>query len=151
MRNAFVNIHPILRGSSSRVAVNPGTLILMRLRHVPGRSPSLPLSHPSTSVLHVESRGVRRSLQREVHTEPRALYNTEASTHSLVFPLRVCHSFSLSLSFSLPLSMRTDRYMYHAGTYILWHGIPGSLDPLIFGPELRMHNAGESFSRGLHS
>lgn len=25
------------RGSSSRVAVNPGTLILMRLRHVPGR------------------------------------------------------------------------------------------------------------------
>lgn len=34
------------RGSSSRVAVNPGTLILMRLRHVPGRSHPTSARHP---------------------------------------------------------------------------------------------------------
>ena len=34
LRNVFVNIHPTHEARAARVAVNPGTLILMRLRHV---------------------------------------------------------------------------------------------------------------------
>jgi len=90
------------RGSSSRVAVNPGTLILMRLRHVPGRSTLIPspvLSCHSMSVLRAaESSGVWWSLQREVHAEPRALYNTQLP------PTRSFSSACLALSPPLSLS-----------------------------------------------
>lgn len=46
------------RGSSSRVAVNPGTLILMRLRHVPGRAATLDASRSFTSQKAREFGGV---------------------------------------------------------------------------------------------
>jgi len=53
-----------------------------------------------------ESSGVRWSLQREVHTEPRALYNTQ------VPPTRSFSSACLSLSLSLPLSLSLSLFLF---------------------------------------
>lgn len=133
MRNAFVNIHPTLQGSSSksRVAVNPGTLILMRLRHVLGRSPfplpslsPIPLGRSSTSQKAEEFGGVynAKCIQNlGLFTIPR---HPPTRSFSLCVSVTPPLSLSLSPSFSpLPLSLflslRSDRYVY-TSRYILW-------------------------------
>lgn len=80
LRNVFVNIHPTHEARAARVAVNPATLILMRLRHV--QHTSAPYS--AGSVLHLaESTGVQRSLRQQTYRESEALRNICVSFYRL--------------------------------------------------------------------